>query len=392
MVPKLNPQLRRSLTVIIYILFLCTDVFFSNWDSIFGPQNCNEVALATRMWYQRVVTLGYRKPKPHFVRVVTVTPPNNASACDYRKLLAGLLLKIRDLQPAIVVLDYSFSPHDCGDATKQLQNAIDDLSANIPMVFGQKSYTLEELKDDSRISGELKPLTSVRFGENDQAVWPSDISADSTKPIVMALYRLDCDTRRIPLTWPVYAKNDNGIWVKLREQEPTIAFAAATLYDNTLRELPAHYRSENPFTSFIPQELFSAVDAGALSISDRPRFQHRIVIIGDAINDVRASVIGRLPGVFLQANYIESLLDDRYFRGLGPLMTAGTTFLFLFIVGFIFDKSRKVGAALLRSVCLWLMLILASYVALVYFALLLTFWVPVAPAIVIGMITKAHSQ
>src|SRR5216684_1784964 len=141
MVPRLNPRWRRILTVISYILFLCADVFFTNWDAIFGPQNCNEVALTTRMWYQKVVTLGYRKPKPHFVRVVTVTPPNNASACDYRRLLAGLLLKLRDLHPAIVVLDYSFSPHDCGDATKQLQDEMNDLATNIPMVFGQKSYT-----------------------------------------------------------------------------------------------------------------------------------------------------------------------------------------------------------------------------------------------------------
>ncbi len=42
----------------------------------------------------------------------------------------------------------------------------------------------------------------------------------------------------------------------------------------------------------------------------------KIVLIGEINNDmdVHASVVGKLPGMYMQANYIEALLDDRYFR------------------------------------------------------------------------------
>src|SRR5438132_8531669 len=54
----------------------------SQWDELFGRQQCSLVE--ARLWYQRLVTLGYRKPKPHFVRLVTVTPPQSQNPCEYR--------------------------------------------------------------------------------------------------------------------------------------------------------------------------------------------------------------------------------------------------------------------------------------------------------------------
>src|SRR5205807_673579 len=99
---------------------------------------------------------------------------------------------------------------------------------------------------------------------------------------------------------------------------------------------------------------------------DRRHLRHRIVVIGDLASDMRMSVIGRVPGVILQANYIESLLDQRYFGGLGLWVTGGTSFVFLLIVYMIFEKSAKLGRALFRAVFFWLILALASYIALVH--------------------------
>src|SRR5882762_10500555 len=94
---------KRAVVVGLYVLYLCGDITLSHWDELFGHEQCDLVK--TRLWYERVVTLGYRKPRPHFVRLVTVTPPQDP--CSYRALLADLLGRIAKLRPTIIVLDYS---------------------------------------------------------------------------------------------------------------------------------------------------------------------------------------------------------------------------------------------------------------------------------------------
>jgi len=87
----------------------------------------------------------------------------------------------------------------------------------------------------------------------------------------------------------------------------------------------------HPFTSFLRESeilTYSAIQlvcdpsilqpsrwedctAGAVG---NDAFRNHIVVIGNRIaDDFHPSVIGTVPGVVLQANYIESLLDGRYF-------------------------------------------------------------------------------
>jgi hypothetical protein len=158
----------RIVTVLFYLGLVVADVALTNWDVI-RPESCGEASLATRMWYQRVVTMGYRKPKPHFVRVVTVVPSSESGACGYRQLLAGILRKLDKLRIGSVVLDYSFSPRECKDATGELQDAIDQLAEhNVPVVYGQRTYTAEELEGDPRLSNELGPLKAAGFKNDDR--------------------------------------------------------------------------------------------------------------------------------------------------------------------------------------------------------------------------------
>lgn len=51
-------------------------------------------------------------------------------------------------------------------------------------------------------------------------------------------------------------------------------------------------------------------------------FTDKIVVVGIAGlgSDLHQTVLGKVPGVILQANYIESLLSDRMFKPL-PLST-----------------------------------------------------------------------
>src|SRR5215470_11025883 len=117
--------IRRIIVGVVSSLLLVADVGLSHWDELFGQEQCDLVT--ARNWYQRLVTLGYRKPKPHFVGVVTVKPPDPPDACEYRSRLADLVGRIGNLQPTMVVLDYSFSRHldKCPEATNALQKSID---------------------------------------------------------------------------------------------------------------------------------------------------------------------------------------------------------------------------------------------------------------------------
>ncbi len=379
----------RAIVVGLYVLYLCGDITLSHWDELFGHEQCDLVK--TRLWYQQVVTLGYRKPRPHFVRLVTVTPPQDP--CAYRALLADLLGRIAMLRPTIIVLDYSFSPHDCGDTTEALRNSIQSITVagQIPVVFGVASSTMQEVED--KHPTDLQPLKEAGFTSHDQAIWASDVLADGSTTI-MGLYRLDCDTRRIPTDWPVYEKR-NGHWERISKPMPTIGFAAAVLYDPTLANRPEFRGEENPLTSFIPEKHFLPVAAREI-LSEHANsadwlFQRKIVVVGDAVSDRHDSVVGRVPGVVLQANYIESLLDDRYFTGLGPRDATIATFGCLLVIGILFDKSASRNRALVLTAFLLLSMIFMSYVALVHFGRLFTFWAPCILAIPTAYVAKLHS-
>ena len=378
---------KRAITFGLYLLFLCTDVGFSHWDELFGHEQCDLVK--ARLWYQRVVTLGYRKPQPHFVRLVTVTPPHD-DACGYRLLLAKLLGRITESKPLMIVLDYSFSPHDCGEKTQALRNAIQSAASQAPLVFGLASSTLREV--DDRHKPELQPLKDAGFGPNDQAIWPSDVPADGVSTVT-GLYRLDCDTRRIPTYWSVFEKKD-GRWIHHSQPMATIALVAASLYDPSVKNRPQLNGRENPFTSFISEERFNPVEASdILRENGNPaewQFQRRIVVIGDAVGDKHDTVVGWVPGVVLQANYLESLLDDRYFIGLSTVCGTVATFVCLLVIGVVFDKTEEPNRAFFRTAFFLLFLFSMSYFALVHFARLFTFWAPCVPAIPAAYLAQRH--
>src|ERR1022692_4040638 len=93
---------RRAIVLLVYVLLVCAEVILTNWDDLFGGEQCDTVSLTTRMWYQRLVTSGYRKPRPHVTRLVVVSAPagHGFSPCERRAYLARLVRRLGDLRPA----------------------------------------------------------------------------------------------------------------------------------------------------------------------------------------------------------------------------------------------------------------------------------------------------
>ncbi len=383
---------RRGIVLAIYVVLLCTDVALTNWDDLFGKEQCDSVSLTTRMWYQRLVTLGYRKPRPHLTRLILVdSPPGHAfSACERRAYLAELLNKLSEFRPAIIVLDYSFVPrNDCThNETFRVQEAVDRLAISIPVVFGSYSWTEQELQDEgqtvlfNRLKGQLS--------KQDQVIAESDVQPHGSLA-VLGLDRLDCDTRRVPVMWHGRLYDTAG---KNVGSYPTISFASAQAYDDAVALRVANIVSnkQNPFTSFMPEDDFRPIRSSVILTGpvppDKWNLASKILVVGEEGKDNHESVLGRVPGVVLQANYIEALLDDRYFLGLGKVWTPIVTFCCLLIITMVFERSKTAMTAISVAVCFWVVLLLVSYIAFVHFAVLFTAWVPSFFGIVTGLVVK----
>src|SRR5215470_7068866 len=140
---------------------------------MFGREQCDTVSLTTRMWYQRLVTSGYRKPRPHMTRLVTVSSPqgHEFTPCERRLFLAQLIVRLRDYEPSIIVLGYAFRPrNDCTQGeTLRLQEAIDSVGEKTRIVLGLYSWTERELRDSGQ-KPLLETLEGRGFADRDQLI------------------------------------------------------------------------------------------------------------------------------------------------------------------------------------------------------------------------------
>jgi CHASE2 domain len=302
-------------------------------------------------WYQWLVTASPRKPRLHYVRVVMLRPwkepgevmgQNLCGERGQRAFTASLLRKLEGAHPAIIVLDKWYAPSSCppGDpGTGQLREAIAEVSRNIPIVLGlnadtesdiekRSRQTLSRLKGKGFRSDQLLAVPRLRFEES-----------NASGRISYGVVTLNYDVRKIPLTWPVYGSENEVGRQGYPEMMASLALAAAREYDpQAAKGLTRH-----PFTSFLSErELrpYSAIDLicgrpGSGGSSDwrtclsghgdrqaLADLQCRVVIVGEDNPDLDfyETPIGGMPGVSLQANYVESLLDDRYLRPASTLV------------------------------------------------------------------------
>jgi hypothetical protein len=293
--------------------------------------------------YAQVVASGYRKVRSRRVTVIPLreeaAPPmvlNNV--CEQRWYLARLAQELTALGATAIVLDKFFGPDSCPNddpGTSDLVSATQ--SSKLPVVVGVGSHAP---KADSR-NVCLIESSSLNFGNK------RDPNGNpTTQPAVIpGLIRLNSDTRKVPLNWFSY-RNDEAFKAG---EEPTdanlgtLSWVAASLVDRDLKSEVALVRlraaGQHPFTSFIDPDTISRVDALSILCASKQNgeiasryhidcTEHppedveilgRLIVIGDDVSGHdRHRLFGDdVSGVYLQANYIESLLDGRYLRSFG---------------------------------------------------------------------------
>lgn len=308
--------------------------------------------------YEGLVMAGPRSSISRYTTLVEIDPLHDplfsvgyTSLCRQRAFLASLLEAVAKASPAVIVLDKYFGSSRCnGDEkeredTAKLERALRRLAPLVPVVSGVDA-----------MSDEGPDLTLAPLG--------------SGSLYRLAVVNLDRDTRRLPLHW----KNLRKDLADLTNGGCSLALQAAQAFDPKILNNDRRLNSmvdlaENPYVSFLKPDQFPHLFAGdVLCLSEEkkdarcdqlprrdsgmPKLQdlnHRIVVIGERTEreDNHNSIIGEVPGFYLQANYIEALLDDRIFPPVYPLINYGFGFLiFAAFEYFLVTYSKKWWLAL----------------------------------------------
>jgi CHASE2 domain-containing sensor protein len=286
--------------------------------------------------YQLLMTGGPRKPVQKFTMLVDIAAKNDRyysslfdhviDPCERRNALADLIDRIASASPAVIVLDAQFAYNQCrGDSeqTAHLQATIGRVSSTTPFVLGRK------LDQSKRV---LIPTLAfpVVHGQS----------------VYEGLLHLDPDTKKLPLKWRAAMDSASAVKTSGRPFMDTLALKAAEAYDiRLLQKYPRLQEFMNetntstgdashPYVSFLKPEQFTVFAAGALlcgqnfaaatradaasrceSVPAALRsLRGKIVVVGASDeSDAYLSPVGEVYGFVLHANYIEALLDQRYF-------------------------------------------------------------------------------
>jgi hypothetical protein len=314
-------------------------------------------------WYQLLVKAGNRSPRNKFVRIVELREHQGPdelfdNICKQRVLMAKLIHKLQIAEPSVIVIDKYFSPDSCrdeGPGNRMLKQVISN--TKIPIVLGVHTLDSDDLK---LLPDPLSPAEEERL-KVAGLVEAQAMSFGNPRGLIdYGLIRLNHDNRKIPLKWEVYqSRSDLAAPSRPPKATSTLSFVAAQRADpdmatvSRLNSLLS--KNSHPYTGVLSEDeikTFSALDlvcgpnfphpedwehCGSSDYGDE-EIRHRVIIIGNkkANQDYHPSVIGDVPGVVLQANYIESLMDDRYLKPVSPWWNIGINLLAVFVIGCLF--------------------------------------------------------
>ena len=324
--------------------------------------------LSSDYWYAQAV--GKPEPPSRYVAVIAVgrdmpaafaprslsdsKQPLNLS-CRRRQYLADLFKSLPALSPKVVVVDMWLETEACPDqqSTDLLLNQIAQSSASFPVVFGMGSYNSTQIKTNwpaefAESINKKPPLRSTELVMR-PIIHPTP---NPTPRVTEGMTEVDFDNRQIPLSWAVYDNFGEVAAPGQPVRRDTLAIAAIRAYAprpvEVLQKIgaikadgtPIPSMRPFPYTNFLREEelpIARAVDVicwapqsdfwkanchlEANSAATPKAFKDKVVVVGQSGSgeDIHPSAIGAVPGMILQANYVESLLDGRVFE---PLPTS----------------------------------------------------------------------
>lgn len=336
--------------------------------------------------YNRLISA----PRPPIVRYTTIIEINPSldipsitamNVCGQRAFLARLLMRLDRADPRVIVIDKYFGRHTCDPQdsnTKALYSAIEEIRKRRPLIVGLLSLPLPPSERERRAASNYIV---------DHLKLPP--GADGPQE---GLINVPGDTRRLPLQWSVFPDRrsaDIGLPITV-DALPLIAARHADPHLNrTSERLADLLRSgEHPYVGllapsrYIGHRYFASEIVCGRRLGDAedwracdddfpvpPDLKGRVVVIGEdnAQLDQHRSAVGSVPGFYLQAGYIEAILDDRLYRPAGRFADIGVSFAILFALELVlalthgsFWKGFVLSTATL-AVCVFLVYMLVLH-------------------------------
>ena len=412
----MKSAIKRTLStsrITLYLVLLLVPLHAEIWDYFEkcprGELSWSQKLSEAPFGYQRVTTSSHRPPRAHSVKIISLAKgqePDDIFAphlCRQRVFISKLLERVESFHPAVIVIDKYFSLEGCEEKepNERLRNSV--ATSPVPIIIGLQTLTGRQIERDERFTAAEKKAIGATCLMLAPYFKFDDRSFRST--VKYGLTRLNQDTRKIPLQWSVYgepADLDRGTPSSMA----TLSLATAEQFEQgmpharVLDELLS--QGNHPFTGFlreIPTISATEVLCGKKPWTD-PNWencqgkdlpaddglQSRIVIIGEFGNeiDLHESVIGEISGVVLQANYVESLLDDRYLSPVNKWISLLVNLLWVVIVELCFAYSSSPKRGLFCSVVSLLVLAAICYL-LVLDGYFLPVWVQTVWLLLIGV-------
>ena len=361
------------------------------------------------------------------VAIIYIDPAHDpadliVNTCASRAFIARLVTDLNALSAHVIVIDKYYSANGCAeqDKTGALLRAVEN--SKIPIVVGQQT---EGLSGSSATASCLALTPRLDFGK--------------TSKVLYGITNLDQDDLKIPLRFAVYANPPGNASPASGSQPATPSSTAPTLMpaaggdslslvaaktispriesNRTVSKLLA--TQVDPYTTFLNLPHITALTA-MCSAERSPRapidgqpgdelckpwvrpvddldgnqlsLDSKIVVIGD-ITDTDMKPFpttlapfpeGERPGVFLQANYVQALLDHRFLLEIPTAVTVGLVVLYVLIVYCLYwahDKDGKPRLTLeqagLSSLAVLAGVVAVSFLVLVtmsYFTPLWALW------------------
>jgi CHASE2 domain len=384
---------------------------------------CGYFGHVARVTYRILSSLGYRKPRAHYVYLVSIQAGEDpgrvvTDGCERRRYLTKLITTLAREQPAVIVLDFSPNPLGvCPQTTdSSLQTAISETSKVVPMVVGEGPLSEDEiLKSDAR--SEMPALRQCGFGKTDLLLRDSGwiTNAPSTSGASYGLTEYLCDNRTLPVNWTVFVRSVDPPAKYERRTMDTLSVAAAKAYEGSdipMALISAQPHQRAPLISFLQPESFPRTPAIELLCKDgantrdwehcqepdilSKKIRARIVVIGlgdnpmgsDSIN----SVLGKVQGYILQANYIEALLDDRLLWQPSKVVISICSLTLTGLIYGIFALAKGPGRALFAASLLVVACALLCMVLALEGGWYLDFWVPGIAVCVLNFVERVREK
>ena len=390
-------------------------VGYSNLSSNSCGTDVDQSSISARM-YLPLARWALRYTPTPSVAIVYIDPASDppdliVNTCASRAFLARLITDLNALSAHVIVLDKYYSANGCAEQDKNAAFIKAVEGSKVPIVVGQQT---EVQSSGSSTSGCLALTPKLEFSK--------------TANVHYGITNLDTDDLRIPLRFTVLpSPSGNGSVAAgsppanpapLPAATPLPAASGDTLSLVAAKVVNPRIESNravskllaghvvDPYTTFLNlphitalTALCSAEAAPRAPIDGQPgdalckpwvkplddldgkglSLDSKIVVIGDISEqdmkpfptNLAPFPAGTRPGVFLQANYVQALLDHRFLMEIPAAVTVGLVVLYVLIVYCLYWAHDAEGRPRLslQQAGLWSLGVLAGVVGISFLIL-----------------------